>query len=151
MNLIRKLKISEIVPVKFTEHEQGIIDLFNEKLSDLIIFIDESRPLEINYKKPDGSCIMQQDNKNGLLWVKYEGFWEVLECEFSTEYTDIQNLIQAMVERAFKHKVSTPVTKNNIIPVLVERAFKHKVSTPNSFVASNIMVVERAYKLKVSI
>ena len=151
MNLIRKLKISDIVPIEFTKQELEIVNLFNDKLSDLIIFINESYPDEINYMKPDGSWIMQQDNKYDRLWIRYDGFWEVLESKFCMEYTDIQNLIQAMVERAFKHKVSTPVTKNNIIPVLVERAFKHKVSTPNSFVASNIMVVERAYKLKVSI
>ena len=108
MNLIRKLKISEIVPVKFSELEQGIIDLFNDKLSDLVVFVDESRPDEINYMKPDGTFIMQQDNKHDKLWIRYDGFWNVLESKFDMEYTEIQNLIQAMVERTFKLKVSTP-------------------------------------------
>ena len=69
MNLIRKLKLSEILPINFTEHEQEIIDLFNEKLSDLVVFIDESEPSKINYMKLDGTCILQQDNKNDILFV----------------------------------------------------------------------------------
>ena len=71
MNLIRKLKISEIVPVEFTETEQKIIE-----------FIDESYPDEIKYMKTDGTFIMRQDNKGDILWVRYKGFWEVLHSEF---------------------------------------------------------------------
>ena len=108
MNLIRKLKISEIISIKFTETEQEIIDLFNDKLSDLSIFVDDSKPDEINYMKSDGTFIMQHDNTNDTLWVNYEGFWSVLQCKFCIEYTDIQILVHSMVERAFKLKVSTP-------------------------------------------
>ena len=109
MNLIRKLKISEIVPVEFTETEQKIIELFNYNLKDLVVFIDESYPDEINYMKTDGTFIMRQDNKGDILWVRYKGFWEVLHSEFCIIYTEIQKLITGMVERAFKQKVSTPV------------------------------------------
>ena len=128
MNIIRKLKISEMVPVKFTEHEQGIIDLFNDNLSDLVVFIDESNSNKINYMKPNGTFIMQQDNYSDILWVKYKGFWGVLESKFDMEYTDIKNLIQAMVERAFKHKVSSPIIVYKHCISMVERAFKLKVS-----------------------
>ena len=102
MNLIRKLKISEIVSIEFTETEKGIIDLFNDKLSDLIIFIDESYPDEINYMKPDGTFIMQQNNKLNRLFIRYLGFWSVLQLDFGLIYTEIQILITGMVERAFK-------------------------------------------------
>ena len=128
MNIIRKLKISEMVPVKFTEHEQGIIDLFNDNLSDLVVFIDESNSNKINYMKPNGTFIMQQDNGSDRLWVRYKGFWEVLKTNFSMEYTDIQNLIQDMVERAFKHKVSSPGTSPVTYTNQIERDFKNKNS-----------------------
>ena len=57
--------------------------------------------------KPNGTFIMQQDNGSERLWVRYEGFLNVLKTNFSMEYTDTQNLIQYMVERAFKIKIST--------------------------------------------
>ena len=107
MNLIRKLKLSEILPINFTEHEQEIIDLFNEKLSDLVVFIDESKPYLINYMKPDDtSFIMQQDNRLDRLLIRYQGFWEVLESKFSMEYHDIRNLMIYMIERTLKINVS---------------------------------------------
>ena len=36
MNLVRKLKISKVIPVKFTELENKFIDLLNDKLDGLI-------------------------------------------------------------------------------------------------------------------
>ena len=107
MNLIRKIKRSEIVPVEFTEQEFKIIKLFDNNLKDLVVFIDETNSNKINYMKPNGTFIMQQDNGSERLWVRYEGFLNVLKTNFSMEYTDTQNLIQYMVERAFKIKIST--------------------------------------------
>ena len=107
MNLIRKIKISEIVPVEFSKTEQEIIELFNDKLKDLVVFIDESYPHEINYMKSDGTVIMQQDNKNDKLLVIYLDFWS--DLNFNMYFTDIQILIQFMVERILKCKVSTPI------------------------------------------
>ena len=107
MNLIRKIKISEIVPVEFSKTEQEIIELFNDKLKDLVVFIDESYPHEINYMKSDGTVIMQQDNKNDKLLVIYLDFWS--DLNFNMYFTDIQILIQFMVERILKCKVSTTI------------------------------------------
>ena len=149
MNLIRKLKISDIVPVDFTESEQFIIDLFNDKLSDLIIFIDESRPNEINYMKPDGSRIMQLDNKSKKLWIRFDGLWEVLKIKFSMEHSDIQILVKYMVERSFKIKVSPPFQSTAPITDMVERSFKIKVSPPTSS-TNRQRRVERTIKHKVS-
>ena len=150
MNIIRKLKISEIVQVEFTKTEQEIIDLFNDKLSDLIVFIDDSEPDMINYMKVDGSCIMRQDNKNDNLLVKYNGFWSVLQSKFSMKYIDIQILVHSMVERAFNQKVSTPSVIGLNTAELIEIAFNQKVSTPNLNFKRNESRIERAFKQKVS-
>ena len=150
MNLIRKLKISDIVPVDFTELEQGIIDLFNDKLSDLIIFIDESRPDEINYMKTDGTCIMQQDIKNHRLCIKYIGFWSVLESKFALTYTEIQILIQDMVGRAFNKNVSAPNPPEPNSLQLVGIAFIQKLSTPSLLHQYTLRRVEIALKQKIN-
>ena len=99
MNLIRKLKISDIVAVEFTEIEQEIIDLFKNNLSDLIIFVDDSKPDEINYLKSDGTFIIQQDNKSDMLWIRYDGFWEVLYLNYKLNHFDIKILMKYMIER----------------------------------------------------
>ena len=128
MNLTRKIKIYDIVPVEFTEQEFKINKLFDDNLKNLVVFIDESNSNKINYMKPNGTFIMQQDNGSDRLWVRYKGFWEVLKTNFSMEYTDIQNLIQDMVERAFKHKVSSPGTSPVTYTNQIERDFKNKNS-----------------------
>ena len=131
MNLIRKLKISEITLVDFTESEKIIIDLFNDSLKDLVIFIDESSPERINYMKPDGIFIIQHDNTNDRLWVRNDGFWNVLESDFGLTYTDIQILVKYMVERALKLKVSRQKTVGSLGGSIVERAFKQKINDSN--------------------
>ena len=131
MNLIRKLKISEITLVDFTESEKIIIDLFNDSLKDLVIFIDDSKPWQINYMKPDGIFIIQHDNTNDRLWVRNDGFWNVLESDFGLTYTDIQILVKYMVERALKLKVSRQKTVGSLGGSIVERAFKQKINDSN--------------------
>ena len=106
MNLIRKLKISDIVAVEFTEIEQEIIDLFKNNLSDLIIFVDDSKPDEINYLKSDGTFIIQQDNKSDMLWIRYDGFWEVLYLNYKLNHFDIKILMKYMIERILKQNIS---------------------------------------------
>ena len=109
MNLIRKIKISEIVSVEFTETEQEIIDIFNDNLSDLVVSIDDSKPDEINYTKLDGTVIMQKNNNSDILWVRYDGFWEVLKSKFYIQHTNIQTLIQFMVGGIVKYNVYAPI------------------------------------------
>ena len=128
MNLIRKLKISDIVPVEFSELEQGIIDLFNDNLSDLVVFIDESKPDEINYMKSDGTFIMQQDNKNHILRVRNDGFWSVLKFYFGFTNIDIEIIMKSMIEKTLKYKVSElSYTIINDWTYEVERKFKNNL------------------------
>ena len=129
MNLIRKLKISEIVPVDFTEEELEIIKLFDDNLKDLTIFIQDGYPLRINYMK-NGSWIMQQDIENVILLVRYQGFWEVLDYKFGMRYIDIQILMKSMIERTFNQKVVTPSAIGLNTAAMIEIAFNQKVSTP---------------------
>ena len=55
-----------------------------------------------------GEFIFEQDEKNDTLWVRYYGFWSVLEDEYSLNIDDIQVIIKGMVETAYKMRVGTP-------------------------------------------
>ena len=77
--------------------------------------------------KPDGTFIMQQDNKLNRLWIRFDRFWEVLYYNFGMEYSDIRILMKYMVERAFKQKVSIPYTFGGIVELIeIERTFQTK-------------------------
>ena len=133
MNLVRKLKISQIISIEFTEIEISIIKFLNEKLSNLTIFVDESNPSKINYMKSDGSCIMQHNTKSDIFWVRYEGFWNVLESLYSPYYSEIQNLLKCVLEKDFKLKVSAPIIDVSGFKTDVELAFKRKITKSNDY------------------
>ena len=99
--------------------------------------------------KPNGTFIMQQDNKSERLWVRNDGFWNVLRYDFGMEYIDIQTLVYSMVERAFKLKVSTPITMFKALEIRVESAFKHKVSTPIDSPIELLSIIEKSFKNKI--
>ena len=105
MNLIRKLKISEIIPIKFTEKELIIIKLFEDNLKDLTIFIRDKNPLNINYMK-DGSWIMQDDTQCNTqcntIFISDEIFNFVLKQNFNLSLTEYKDVCLYMIIKIFK-------------------------------------------------
>lgn len=126
MNLVRKLKISKLVNVSFTDIEKEIINFINSKLSDLIPFQYDAYPESIFYMSSDDLYILEQDNNNDRLWVRLDGFWKVLENKYSMVLDDIQVLLKYMIEQAFKHKINTPLHAFDGHSRTVEQAFKQK-------------------------
>ena len=149
MNIIRKLKLSEIIDIEWSIKEKEIVDLFDYWLKDLIVFVDPDKPQETNYIKADGTWVLQQDEKNEKLLVKYIDFWEVLESKYKMEFDDIQSLVKTMVERAFKQQVYTPWYYWSNSEKMVERAFKQQVYTPFAEHYNMTVLVERAFKQQV--
>ena len=121
-NLIRKLKISEIVPVEFTESELKIVKLFDDNLKDLTIFIQDEYPNHVNYMKPDGSWLFQIE-LNDKIFVDYN-FYESL-LKLNSNYDQIQLLIMYMVERILKIKVYK-LMKLLVKPDGIESSYKLK-------------------------
>lgn len=76
-SLIRKIKIHKLIPVLFLR-ELELILFIKDKLKDLIKYEHKYHLQSIFYMKPDGECILEQDNKYNMLWVKFDGFWDVL-------------------------------------------------------------------------
>ncbi len=150
MNLIRKFKISKLTSVEFNEKEKEIIEFINFILSDLIPFKYELYQESMFYMNSEGKWLLEQDNKNDMLWVRYDDFWGVLDKKYLIEYDDIQYLLKYMIEQAFKEKVSTPLIINNKTLPTIEQAFKEKVSTPRGRINTANHGIEQAFKEKVS-
>ncbi len=108
MNLVRKYKISKILNKPLEGVEAEIILFIHSWLKDLIIFQYANILTSIYYMNSMGQFVLEQDNKNDRLWVRYNDFWGVLKTKYSIEYKDIQILLKFLIEEAFKQQVATP-------------------------------------------
>ncbi len=106
-NLYRKYKIGQLLDEPLHNEEKEIIDFISDKIKDLTIFIDNGN---YYYMNSIGEFIFEQDEKNDRLWVRYYGFWSVLEDKYSLNYDDIQVIIKDMVETTYKMSVGTPLS-----------------------------------------
>ena len=106
---------------------EGCVIKTHEKWTDHYFFMQNNR------------YVMEQDQKNDTLWVRYDGFWSIFLNDFSLEYTDVQAIIKFLVEQHLISKVGTPeawerkeeeIYKGNVTLGVVEQHLKSKVGTP---------------------
>jgi hypothetical protein len=107
MNLIRKYKIHQITPV-WNEQELEIINFVKGKISTLVEFKDNNHPKSLFYMNSEGEYILEFDDINKILYVRHDGFWEVLETKYHLNYITINLIIRCMVELTFKRKGYSP-------------------------------------------
>ena len=93
--------------------------------------------------------VMEQDQKNGHLWVRQDGFWSIFSNDFSLEYRDIQAIIKFLVEQHLKSKVGRPVDSCFRSTSPVEQHLKSKVVTPVGPPLVKMDKVEQHLKSKV--
>ena len=79
-----------IGPLKSDQHPNTLFFKLNNEIVMEVVYTDE------------------QDQKNGVLWVKYNKIWLVFESRFSMEYEQTQALIKDMVERYYNLGELTP-------------------------------------------
>ncbi len=169
MNLIRSIKINKL-GIAIPEKEKEIINFVNSILDDLIPYKHINYPKSMFYMNTVGKWILEQDDRNDVLRVRYDIFWSVLENKFLMTYTDIRVLLKYMVEDSFKKRMSKPsvikfakresveeefnVSRATVIGVQnresVEEDFLEKVSTPLPTQLSSDELIEDAFKIKVS-
>ena len=127
-NLYRRYKISQITNDGITSKEKEIVEFILDKIKDLTLFIDEDGCH--NYMNSKDEWIFEQDEKNDRLYVKYDGFWSVLEKKYSLNRDDIQDIIKGMVETTYKMRVGTPSFAYKTKSLKVGTTYKMRVGTP---------------------
>ena len=60
-------------------------------------FVGDKRMFEFN----------QQDEKNGQLWCRYDGFWSIFSSDFRMEWLEISQFMMDMVEKHFELRADT--------------------------------------------
>ncbi len=148
MNLIRKLKISNLTNLPLEGIDKKIVDFVNSKLNDLIPFKWVEFPDSVFYMNSLGLCVLHIDNKNNFLYIRWSGFWEILVNTFELEYGYIQVLLKYMVEKSFKQKndISIFIQQHNY--KWVEQDFTQKIVL-TSIVFKGTADVEIAFQNKI--
>ncbi len=145
-NILRRYKISKVLNNSLSDFDKELIDLIKSWLKDLVIFkMEDKYPNSIFYMNSKGDYVLEIMNNN--LWVRYNGFWTVLQNKFKLEYEDIQSIIKYVVEETFKQKVNTcPSWVKNQCEV-VEEAFKQKIESTTNIGGKVNFLAEKEFKL----
>jgi hypothetical protein len=107
MNLTRKYKIHRLTPC-LNEQELEIINFIESKIKGLEAVKNDKNPKSTFYINSKGQIILERDDKNDILWVRYKDFWKVLEEKYLLKYADVQDIIQLLVSIHLKFRSSTP-------------------------------------------
>ena len=124
-NLYRRYKICQLLDEPLLDKDKEIIDFILDKIKDLTIFTYTDSCYD--YMNSKGEFVFEQNEKNDTLWVRYEGFWSVLETKYLLNYDDIQDIIKGMIETIYKMKVETSSILYRSIISMVETAYKMSV------------------------
>ncbi len=147
--LIRKYKISKILNQPVTGLEGEIILFIQFWLKDLIPFKMEHISDSIFYMNSAGLYVIEQNPKNKYLYVRWIGFWNVLESKYLMKYEDIQLLLKFMIEESFKQKlvdIEYTCKIEEAFRHMIEDAFKKKTETHITSTILSQISVEEAYK-----
>ncbi len=102
MNLLRKIKISEISSVEFTSNELEIISFIEKTLSNLTLFDDVNTSY---YFDNDDEWVLKIENKSSIADIKFYGFWEVLLTKYKIGYDDALHLVSYFIRIKINPKI----------------------------------------------
>ena len=96
--------INEPSESKITKEKEMSDFLFSMINGSTMKFTGEE---EITYYKGN-EWVIQQDYKNGYLWIRYKFIWGVFESKYKLNYNQIKDFIAAWVEANTQWKGLTP-------------------------------------------
>ena len=108
---LRKLKLYELGIAEWpyaTSYEE-MKEVVERNLEGCVIKTSDEYPGSYFFTQGK-KVIMEQNQKNDVLWVRYDGFWSIFSNDFSLERTDIQAIIKFLVEQHLKSKIGTPAS-----------------------------------------
>ena len=110
--LLKKAK-NENIPASKSSKQKEMEEFLLEKWNGMEKVVTPKYPNSIFYKK-DGEVIMEQDKKNGYMWVSYSLIWVIFYNRFRLDYNQTQTFIRDMLEQHFKLVSLTP----QLLPLL---------------------------------
>jgi hypothetical protein len=83
-----------------------VINYLNKKFGDLKPYETEKFPNSVFYVR-DGEILFEYNKKNGRTYMSSVYIWSFLECIFSMEYEQIQEVTKLWVEEHYNLRVTT--------------------------------------------
>ena len=108
MNIIRKLKISKLVNVEFTDMENNLLEFINDKLSNLSVYHSQKHHYSTFYMSQTGEYVLEEIRDTEIVHVNYRNIWSVLEREYGMNRDKIVHFLKYMIEVNLKHETYTP-------------------------------------------
>jgi hypothetical protein len=110
----------------------------NKEMSDFLFSVLKETTCKITGEKriefynKNNEWLIQQDYKNGRLWMNYYRIWSIFESRFGLNYEQIKEFIGCWVEANLGWKSLTPILPNILYNSLVEANLGWKSLTPQA-------------------
>ena len=147
---LRRLKLWEmgIGEWSYATSYEKMKEVIDKNLDGCVIKTTDEYPNSYLFTQGD-RYVMEQDQKNDHLWVRWDGLWSIFSNDFCLEYEDIQAIIKFMVEQHLRSKVGTPKPLLKEVPEQVEQHLRSKVETPRISATLDSYGVEQHLRSKV--
>jgi hypothetical protein len=94
----------------------------------------------------DGKCILQQNKKNGYVYVSYREIWKFFEDYFSMDNQQIKDITKIWVEEHYKMGVTSTKLLMKQTWREVEEHYKVGVTSTGIITPTDLIKVEEHYK-----
>jgi hypothetical protein len=110
--------------------EHIVLKYLNKSYGDLKEYRTDGIPNSVFFIK-GGKAYIEQDLKNGVLWVDYDTIWKDLKNTFSLNYDEIPLIITKWVKEAYNLRGLTPKALGGTLGGLVEDTYNFRNVTPS--------------------
>ncbi len=102
MNLLRKIKISKLVNVKFSDTEKEILDICDKKLKYLHCYVWGN--ISTIYTNSCSDFIFEANHNHKKIYINREHFWDLIIKKLN--YIDTQQLLSYLIKNKYEQYAS---------------------------------------------
>ena len=99
MNLVRKLKISKVIPIEFTDQEKIVLNFLTDKLSHLTPYSFTKYPLVIYYMNEQGDWLFILNLEIKRITIKHSEIFKPLAYEYFIKGREICDLFMYIAKK----------------------------------------------------
>jgi hypothetical protein len=101
VNILRKIKISKLTPVNFSDDEKEIINICEKKLRYLNGYVYNDVTV---YTNLINEFVFEANHRNKKIYINKESFWDVIEKKL--KYDNTQKLLSYLIKNKYEHYAS---------------------------------------------
>ena len=149
-HILRDIKLSKLTDTPMSDEASKLVKFWDELWCDMKVHIDANKGEIKCWKDGYKYYYFAQDDKNGSLWCDYYKVWLFFEEELGLDYSEIQGLIQYMVDKTLNCGVNTPLPVYLFSLLKVDKTLNCGVNTPGKGIYSPRYLVDKTLKCYVN-